>query len=106
MRADDQMHRSVWLYLLDTAFTHGFIDAGGVRTRYLEAGQRGKPIVLMLHGTGGSLDTFCANIGAFADHFHVFCIDMLGSGFTGKPESYAGDWVTRSIRRRCEPAFR
>jgi hypothetical protein len=22
------------------------------------------------------------------------------------PESYAGDWVTRSIRRRGEPAFR
>jgi hypothetical protein len=30
----------------------------------------------------------------------------LAKGLKDINESYAGDWVTRSIRRRGEPAFR
>lgn len=79
-------YRSVWQYLARTPFHHGWIVAGGVKTRYLEAGKPSSPVLIMLHGTGGSLDTFCANIGPLAAHFHVFAIDMIGSGFSAKPD--------------------
>ena len=79
-------YRSVWTYLYRTPFTLGWVDVAGVKTRYLEAGRKGAPVVIMLHGTAGSLETFCANIPEHAEHFHVFAIDMMGSGWTGRPD--------------------
>jgi 2-hydroxy-6-oxonona-2,4-dienedioate hydrolase len=40
----------------------------------------------MLHGTAASLESFCANIAEHAKYFHVFAIDMMGSGWTDKPD--------------------
>jgi pimeloyl-ACP methyl ester carboxylesterase len=61
-----------------------YYDAGGVRTRCLEAGS-GEPLVL-LHGNGGHAEIFIRNIKQLAEHFRVYVIDMLGHGFTGKPD--------------------
>ena len=76
---------SIWQHLYATPHRLGWIDAGGVRTRYLEAGPADAPPVLMLHGTAGSLENFCANYAAYAAHFRVIGIDMLGCGLTDKP---------------------
>ncbi|MBP6851508.1 MAG: alpha/beta fold hydrolase [Rhodoferax sp.] len=76
---------SIWQHLYATPHRLGWIDAGGVRTRYLEAGPAEAPPVLMLHGTAGSLENFCANYAAYAAHFRVIGIDMLGCGLTDKP---------------------
>ena len=78
-------YRSVWKYLHRTPHTLGWLNLDGVHTRYLEAGRPDAPVVIMLHGTAGSLENFCANYAAYADHFHVFGIDMLGCGYTDKP---------------------
>lgn len=40
----------------------------------------------MLHGTSGTWETFCANIPVLSQHFNCYAIDMIGSGFTGKPD--------------------
>jgi pimeloyl-ACP methyl ester carboxylesterase len=79
-------YRSVWRYLSQTAFRHDWIDAGGVRTRYVEAGRKGRPVVIFLHGTAGSLEAFCANLAAHAEHFHCIALDMIGSGYSSKPD--------------------
>ncbi|WP_454830076.1 alpha/beta fold hydrolase [Paraburkholderia xenovorans] len=42
--------------------------------------------MLLLHGTAGSLENFCANYAAYAQHFRVIGIDMLGCGWTDKPD--------------------
>jgi len=81
-----QPYHSVWTDLFRTGFRHDWVDAGGTRTRFLEAGQRGRPVILFLHGTGGSLEAFCANIAAHAEHFHCLAIDIVGSGFSDKPD--------------------
>ena len=61
-----------------------FVDAGGVSTRILYAGdKRNRPLVL-LHGYGGTADVWIRNIDALADEFYVVAPDMLGSGFTEK----------------------
>jgi 2-hydroxy-6-oxonona-2,4-dienedioate hydrolase len=39
----------------------------------------------MLHGTGGSWEAFCGNLGAHAKSFNCYAIDMVGSGFSDKP---------------------
>lgn len=79
-------YKSIWKYLFRVPHRLSFVDAGGVNTRYLEAGTPGKPILILLHGTAGSLENFCANYATYAEHFHVFGIDMLGCGATDKPD--------------------
>ncbi|MFH1794432.1 MAG: alpha/beta hydrolase [Pseudomonadota bacterium] len=77
---------SIWSHLMRVPFRQDYADAGGVKTRYVEAGARGNPAVVFVHGIGGSWEGFCANIGPFAEHFNVFALDSIGAGFTDKPE--------------------
>jgi 2-hydroxy-6-oxonona-2,4-dienedioate hydrolase len=78
--------RSIWSHLYQTSFRQGFIDAGGVRTRYVQAGKPDGPAVLMLHGTGGSWEAFCGTLGPHAEYFNCYAIDMVGNGFSAKPD--------------------
>jgi 2-hydroxy-6-oxonona-2,4-dienedioate hydrolase len=84
------MGDSVWLRLLGTGFRQAFHDAGGVRTRVLEAGE-GPPLIL-LHGTGGHAEAYHRNLAGLAEDFHVYAVDMLGHGYTGRPDvAYSHD---------------
>ncbi len=76
---------SVWSDLADVAFSQGYLDANGVRTRYLSAGSPDKPLLLLLHGVGGHAEAYSRNLGPHAEHFWVVAIDMLGHGWTDKP---------------------
>jgi len=76
---------SVWSDLANTAFAQGFLDAGGLRTRYLMAGDNTKPLLLLLHGVGGHAEAYTRNLGAHAAHFWTVAIDMIGHGWTDKP---------------------
>jgi len=75
---------SVWLEFMGSGVKEIFYDAGGRRTRVLEAGA-GQPL-LILHGTGGHAETYQRNIGPLSQHFHVIVPDLLGHGFTDRPE--------------------
>jgi 2-hydroxy-6-oxonona-2,4-dienedioate hydrolase len=79
-------YRSIWTSLREVAFRQGWVDAGGVRTRFAEAGDPGAPAVLLLHGTGGHWETFAPNLGPLSEHFHCIAIDMIGNGFSDKPD--------------------
>ena len=79
-------YRSAWTDLLPVAHTYGWVDVGGVRTRFLRAGTPGAPALLLLHGTSGTLETFTPNLAALAPHFDCVAFDMLGSGFSDKPD--------------------
>lgn len=98
MTTIDPSESSVWRELLDTPLTYGWIDAGGVRTRYLEAGPRDAPAVLLLHGTQGSLETFCRNVGPLSQEHRVIAFDLVGSGFSEKPDyDYGMTVYTRHV---------
>jgi 2-hydroxy-6-oxonona-2,4-dienedioate hydrolase len=85
-REISQDRPSIWSALREATFAQGFIDADGIRTRYVEAGDRQAPAVVMLHGTGGHWETFARNIGPFSEHFRVIAFDMVGNGFTDRPD--------------------
>jgi len=42
---------SIWTDLMGVRFSQGYIDAGGIKTRVIEAGEG--PVLVFLHGTGG-----------------------------------------------------
>ena len=76
-----------------------FIDAGGVRTHYLEAGEG--PVLVLVHGGGAGADSYgnwkdCFPI--FARHFRVIAPDMIGFGKTDKPspDTYVYDQPGRN----------
>ena len=66
-----------------------FVELGGVRTRYLRAGDG--PPVFLLHGVGMTADSWVKNIGPLSERFSVYAPDLLGCGFTecGVPSTEA-----------------
>lgn len=77
---------SVWSDLTGVSFQQGYLDAGGIRTRYLSAGSPDKPLLLLLHGVGGHAEAYSRNLGPHSEHFWTVAIDMLGHGWTDKPD--------------------
>lgn len=75
---------SIWNELSGIAFKQYFVDADGVKTRIVEAGE-GEPLI-MLHGIGGHIEAYARNIKSLSYHFRVIVLDMLGHGYTGKPD--------------------
>lgn len=81
-----QDYRSIWGYLRELEFRQAFLDIGGVRTRVAEAGSSDKPHAILLHGTGGHWETFAPNLAALSSQYHCVAIDMVGNGFSDKPD--------------------
>lgn len=74
----------MWLSLMGTGFSEKFYDVNGVRTRVLEAGTG--PALILLHGTGGHAETYQRNMVPLSRHFRVIVPDMIGHGFTDRPD--------------------
>ncbi|MFT7598087.1 MAG: 2-hydroxy-6-oxonona-2,4-dienedioate hydrolase [Acidimicrobiales bacterium] len=76
---------TIWIDLIQTPHQIGMIDAGGVDTRALVAGDG--PDVLFLHGTSGHIEAFTRNIGRHVSAgYRCHVIDLLGHGYTAKPD--------------------
>ena len=82
--ASSAPYRSIWRDLQGVSFSQGFLDAGGIRTRYLHAGRTGAPPLLLLHGVGGHAEAYIRNLAAHGEHFDVWAIDLIGHGWTDK----------------------
>lgn len=77
---------SFWSAIQGLPFRQDYAQAGDVRTRYLEAGERGKPAVIFLHGFMSHADVFLRIFPEHAKQFHTFAIDVIGMGFSDKPD--------------------
>jgi len=75
---------TIWTDLAGVAFRQAYINAGGIRTRIIDAGS-GEPVVF-LHGTGGHAEAFARNVAAHARHFRVIVVDMIGHGYSDGPD--------------------
>jgi 2-hydroxy-6-oxonona-2,4-dienedioate hydrolase len=84
MSSDVSQSGSIWLDFLGSGISEAYHDVAGIPTRILEAGSG--PALLMLHGTGGHAETYQRNIGPLSRHFRVIVPDMLGHGFTARPQ--------------------
>ncbi len=76
---------SFWSSLGTVGHNIRYIDAGPIRTRILEAGSGDEALVL-LHGSGGHLEAYARNAGALGERFHVIALDMIGHGYSTKPD--------------------
>ena len=72
---------TAWTDLTPVAYSVDYVDAAGIATRTLRAGDG--PDVVFLHGTSGHLEAFTRNIVAHVEAgFRCHAIDMLGHGYT------------------------
>jgi 2-hydroxy-6-oxonona-2,4-dienedioate hydrolase len=78
---------SIWLDLMGSGAGERFYDVKGVRTRVIEAGRPDQPALVLIHGTGGHAETYCRNVGPLSEHFRVLAIDMIGHGYTDRPDA-------------------
>ncbi|HEY6463519.1 MAG TPA: alpha/beta fold hydrolase [Polyangiaceae bacterium] len=74
------------------------VVADGVRSFYLEAGVRGAPPVVLLHGLGATSASFLPSIWDLSRDHHVFALDLPGFGESDKPlrplhPEYFGRWL-------------
>lgn len=79
-------YRSLWTGLRDVSFEQGYISVNGLNTRYVRSGTKGKPVLVMLHGTAGHWEAFSSNFKAHSPDFEILALDMIGCGFTDKPD--------------------
>jgi pimeloyl-ACP methyl ester carboxylesterase len=77
--------------------------ANGIRTNYLEDGKESDPTVLLVHGSGPGVTSY-ANwrlvIPSLAENFHVVAPDMVGFGYSDRPEGvqYSLDtWADQTV---------
>ncbi len=75
---------SIWTDLMGVDFRQTSYNVAGIKTRVLEAGNG--PTLILLHGTGGHAEAYVRNIEEHAKHFHVYAIDMIGHGYTDRPD--------------------
>jgi len=76
---------SIWSDLTRASFAQGYLDAGGIRTRYLSSGTPDKPLLLLLHGTGGHAEAYSRNLAAHGEHFWTVALDFVGHGWSDRP---------------------
>ena len=83
-----------------------FLDAGGIRTHYIEQGS-GQPLVL-IHGGGAGADgrsNYSDCLALYAERgYRAIAFDMLGFGGTDKPDPGNFEY-TQSARTRHAIAF-
>ena len=75
---------SFWIDALGASVR--FYDAGGVRTRVIEAGEDGGESLVLMHGLTGHAESFIRNVVPLSRAgYHVFAVDAIGHGFSDKP---------------------
>lgn len=61
-----------------------YLKVGGISVRYSDSGS-GEP-VLLIHGLGGSIESWTNNAGELAKSLRVIAVDLPGFGLSDKPK--------------------
>ena len=70
-----------------TSMRSAEVTMHGHRISYREAGEPGRPVLLLVHGITSSSATWDPVIPALAEHAHVIAPDLLGHGDSDKPRA-------------------
>ena len=79
-----------------------YVSVGGLRVRVAEAGDRDEPAVLLIHGLGGSIESWMNNLIPLSERLHVMALDLPGFGFSDKPPinytpEYYSDFISTFV---------
>lgn len=77
------------------------VIAGEYSIRLHRAGNRARPAILFLHGSGPGatgLSNFAGNLDAFADDYDCLVIDQVGWGASSHPEEVSGGRIQQLVK--------
>jgi len=79
-----------------------YVSVEGLMIRVAEAGDRSQPEVLLIHGLGGSIDSWTNNLIPLSERLHVIALDLPGFGLSDKPPinytpEYYSDFITTFV---------
>jgi len=79
-----------------------FIQVRGLRIRYVELGDTAAPTLLLVHGLGGSIESWIEILDRLAERLHVIAFDLPGYGRSDRPDApytieYFADFVCTLI---------
>lgn len=76
-----------------------FTKINNLRIRYLDRNKRGSPL-LLIHGLGGSIESWINNIGFLSTKFRIIALDLPGFGLSDKPKiSYTINFYVRFLEK-------
>src|SRR6476620_7514562 len=75
-----------WSELSGVPLSQHMVDAGGIETRVLEAGEESLPTLVLMHGTGGHAEAYLRNIRELSKDFHLIAFDFVGHGWSDAPD--------------------
>ncbi|XP_046746618.1 epoxide hydrolase 4-like [Diprion similis] len=76
------------LCLVDNSLgKHSYVKLKGIKLHYVEAGDRDKPLLLLLHGFPDCWLSWREQIPALAEHHRVVALDLKGFGDSDKPSN-------------------
>ena len=84
------------------AIAYRTVEVDGVNVFYREAGKRGQPKLLLLHGFPTSSHMFRDLIPQLADRFHILAPDLPGFGQSDDPKVNSFDSIADTIERFTE----
>ncbi|XP_058806103.1 epoxide hydrolase 4-like [Phymastichus coffea] len=72
--------------LVDNTFgKHSYIKLKGIKFHYVEAGDKNKPLLLLLHGFPDCWLSWREQIPVLSQHFRIVALDLKGFGDSDKP---------------------
>ncbi len=77
---------NTWSELTGVPLVQRMVDAGGIETRVMEAGNPELPALVLMHGTGGHAEAYLRNIRELSRHFHLIIFDFVGHGWSDAPD--------------------
>jgi 2-hydroxy-6-oxonona-2,4-dienedioate hydrolase len=76
-----------------------FTKINNLRVRYLDRNKRGTPL-LLLHGLGGSIESWTNNISFLSTKLRVIALDLPGFGMSDKPKiDYSINFYVRFLEK-------
>ena len=73
-------------YDTEMSITNIVIDWTGTTIRTLEIGDHTKPVMVLMHGYGGSFVIFWKLMKPLSEKYHLILVDILGMGGSSRPE--------------------
>ncbi|XP_015112324.1 epoxide hydrolase 4 [Diachasma alloeum] len=73
-------------FLVDNSLgKHSYVKLKGIKFHYVEAGEKDKPLVLLLHGFPDCWLSWREQIPVLSEHYRVVALDLKGFGDSDKP---------------------
>lgn len=89
---------------LDAPGTPGSVTVAGARIAYRVWGERGRPGIVLIHGSNAHLQWWRFVAPFLADQFRVAALDLSGNGDSDHRERYTGEQLADEVWAVCQAA--